>query len=147
MIPALRKHHGSILIVDRCSESREVLKTVLERKGATIYEATDIGRGLEMAKMIRPQVIVLDAEEEAGCDFTICAEYEEQVDGEAKLVVLGGSVQLTSQLSADQVVAKPYHYGPLVRKIITLLEQESVVSEQPSGVSLRHSRTRSRKAI
>jgi|GEM_PF-675302 CheY-like chemotaxis protein len=147
MIPTTKQHHGSVLIVDRCTESREVLKTVLERKGARIYEASEVVRGLEMAKMLRPQVIVLDVEEEPSCDLSVCAEYEEQVSDDAKLVVLGGSVKLTSELSDEQVVAKPYHYGPLVRKIITLLEQESVVSEQPSGVSLRDSGTRSRKAI
>ena len=50
----------SVLIVDRSEDSREVLRTVLEKRGVRTWEATEARQGVELARQHHPQVIVLD---------------------------------------------------------------------------------------
>ena len=52
----------SVLIVERSAETREVLRTALERDGIEIWEATRADRGLELVRQHHPQVIVLEVE-------------------------------------------------------------------------------------
>ena len=51
-----------VLIVDRSRESREVLRTLLERRGATTIEADRPEQAVQLADSLRPDLIVLDAE-------------------------------------------------------------------------------------
>jgi CheY-like chemotaxis protein len=53
---------SNVLIVDRSAESREVLKTALERRGMRIFEATDVENGVKLARQHRLDLIVLDLE-------------------------------------------------------------------------------------
>jgi CheY-like chemotaxis protein len=53
---------SSVLIVDRSAESREVLKTALERLGMRIFEAAGLEDGLKLARAHRLDLIVLDLE-------------------------------------------------------------------------------------
>ena len=52
-----------VLIVDQSPESREVLRTALERQGTEILEACRPRQGLEMVRTHQPDVIVLDLED------------------------------------------------------------------------------------
>ena len=53
----------SVLIVDRLSETREVLRTVLERRGLRVYEATEQTEGWKLARQHHPDLIVIDVED------------------------------------------------------------------------------------
>ena len=55
-------HKSSVLIVDRSAESREVLKTALERRGMRIFTAADAEDGMKLARQHRLDLIVLDLE-------------------------------------------------------------------------------------
>lgn len=111
----------SVLIVDCSEESREVLRTVLGRRGLRILEATEARQGLELARRHHPGVIVLDLETESADDATVRDQYDLQTRREgASLVVLGRSVHSAPVRGA--VVSKPYHFAPLVRKIEELLD-------------------------
>ena len=50
----------SVLIVDRSEETREVLQTVLERRGERTLAASRAVKGLELARRHRPDLVVLD---------------------------------------------------------------------------------------
>ncbi|MGA7701688.1 MAG: response regulator, partial [Thermoguttaceae bacterium] len=52
----------SVLIVDRSEETREVLQTVLERRGVRILAAGRAEKGLELARRHHPDLVVLDLE-------------------------------------------------------------------------------------
>jgi CheY-like chemotaxis protein len=113
----------SVLIVDRSEESREVLRTVLGRRGLRILEATEARQGLELARRHHPGVIVLDLETESADDDAVRDQYDVQSTREgASLVVLGRSVR--SAPARGAVVSKPYHFAPLIRKIEELLDLE-----------------------
>ncbi len=52
----------NVLIVDRSEETREVLQTVLERRGVRTLAASKAEAGLELAERHHPDLIVLDLE-------------------------------------------------------------------------------------
>lgn len=112
-----------VLIVDHSTESREVLRTVLERRGLRILEASRPAEGLQLVEQHRPQLVVLDVDVEANAgDAEIRDRYDQASrNHNASLVVLG-SARCGGRGERDRrFVAKPYHYASLVRTIEQLL--------------------------
>jgi len=119
-LPASRNHR--VLIVDQSEDTREVLRTALERRGVHTLEASGARQGAALARRHHPRVIVLDVESEAADDDDVQALYEaESKDHDARLVVLGRTHRFEQSLPKDRIVPKPYHFAPLIRKIERLL--------------------------
>lgn len=110
-----------VLIVDQSPESREVLRTALERRGTEILEACRPRQGLEMARTYRPDVIVLDMEDRAIPAEASPAEFGAVVGARETPIVVLGTVRCPTPLRNGEFVAKPYHYRPLIRRIEQLL--------------------------
>jgi CheY-like chemotaxis protein len=132
----------SVLIVDRSEETREVLQTVLERRGVRTLAAGRAEKGLELARRHHPDLVVLDLEMDdmPAEDFcgaggtplqpdagetpalrsdageTAASQYQPQ------FVLLGSLRRQGNVLPGGEFVAKPYQYGPLIRKIEELLD-------------------------
>jgi CheY-like chemotaxis protein len=121
-----------VLIVDGSNESRQILRTALERRGMRIFEAARSEDGLALARRHRPDLIVLDLEIAAADDgtdpgdFAACA-----ADFETSLVLLG-TARRRATAPAGQFVAKPYHYQPLILKIEQLLRASQCRPHTPS---------------
>ena len=114
----------SVLIVDRSDESREVLRTVLERRGVNIFEARRGAEGLEILQKQRPNVVVVDLEgDQDGSDSLESAYRDASASEETSVVMLGRVTAVSASPGGSQVISKPYHYGPLVRTIEQLLER------------------------
>lgn len=119
----------SVLIIDHSADTRQVLRTALERRGVLILEAKRAEAGLKLARRHHPALVVLDLE-------TIPAGGEavrERLDSETEnsripLVVLGNVRRSEALLPHQSVVQKPYHYGPLIRKIELLLADSKQVA-------------------
>ena len=132
---ASERRSASVLIVDRSEESRDVLRTILETRGVNILEATRPAEGLELLREQHPRVVVLDLDVD-DCDPTELqvAFEDESRRHETSLVLLGRVTGANRSANADnrpdvsQVIAKPYHYGPLIRTIEQLLQQHEAVS-------------------
>ena len=103
----------SVLIVDRSEETREVLQTALERRGVRTLSAARAEKGLELARQHHPDLVVLDLEMD---DMP-----SEQFSDQPRLVILGSLRRQGNCLPGGEFVAKPYHYGLLIRKIEELL--------------------------
>jgi DNA-binding response OmpR family regulator len=105
----------SVLIVDRSEETREVLQTVLERRGVRTLSAGRAEKGLELARRHHPDLVVLDLEMDdmPAEQFSVC---------QPRLVLLGSLRRQGNALPGGEFVAKPYHYGLLIRKIEELLD-------------------------
>ncbi len=113
----------SVLIVDRSEETREVLKTVLERRGLRTLAAGEARRGLELAREHHPDLIVLDLEVDQSPPAEVCGPFSEQAEvDQTPLVLLGSCRRSLFGERCGEFVSKPYHFGPLVRKIEQLLE-------------------------
>jgi CheY-like chemotaxis protein len=117
------KSQPSVLIVDSSEETREVLRTALERRGVRILAARCTRQGLELARTHHPDLIVLDLEVEGAAaeprDMSAPFAAQSRAD-RAPLIVLG-SVRRPGPPADAEFVAKPYHYGPLIRRIEELL--------------------------
>jgi CheY-like chemotaxis protein len=107
----------SVLIVDSSADTREVLRTVLARRGLTVFEAEAADEGLELARQHRPDVIVLDLEDEPQRMGSIRDEFTAQTGApESELVILG-RVRRQPTFTGGHVISKPYHFAPLVHTI------------------------------
>jgi DNA-binding response OmpR family regulator len=111
-----------VLIVDESAESRDVLRTLFERRGATILEARDPSQAMEVAARFKPNLIVMDAEsdrtqEESGTEALLNASDRNRTP----ILILGTVRRARGPHSVAQIVTKPYHYGQLIRKIDGLL--------------------------
>ncbi len=116
----------SVLIVDQSDETREVLRTALERRGMEILEASRAEQGLELARRHTPDLIVLDLEMETASEGLPAGFEAASSSGRTPMVLLG-SARRDGGAPHRQYVSKPYHYGPLIRRIEELLR----LGEQP----------------
>lgn len=112
----------SVLIVDHSEDTREVLQTALRRRGLRILAASRAGTGLELARRHRPDLIVLDLElDDSGPDHLSARFAEQSRTDHTRLVMLGSLRRGRTGLPDGEFVPKPYHYGPLIRRIEELL--------------------------
>lgn len=111
----------SVLIVDRSEENREVLTTALERKGIRAISTARAVRGAEIAQTLRPDLIVLDLGIGQGSPERLCSRFAQATSREETPIVLLGSLSRGSTPPGGEIIAKPYHYGPLVRRIEEIL--------------------------
>ncbi len=113
-----------VLIVDKSAETREVLKTALQSRGMATMEAHEARQGLDLLRRFHPDVVVLDLETEAADDEILRDEIDCEVQRHhSRLIVLGRARRYAASLPVGQVVAKPYHYAPLIRTIERLCDE------------------------
>jgi two-component system, OmpR family, response regulator len=111
-----------VLIVDESAELRDVLRTLLERHGATTLEARRPEQALTLAGQFHPHLIVLDAESDHSAAGSATDDLRDAASrSDTPIVILGTLRQARGHLSSGQFIAKPYHYGQLIRKIEVLL--------------------------
>lgn len=112
----------SVLIVDHSDDTREVLQTALEHRGLRILTASQAHTGLELVRRHHPDLIVLDLElADSGPDDLSAGFAEQAGTDHTPLVILGSLRHGRAGLSDGEFVPKPYHYGPLIRRIEELL--------------------------
>jgi two-component system phosphate regulon response regulator PhoB len=112
-----------VLIIDSSAETREVLRTALEGATTRILEANRADRGLQMVHEHHPDVVVLDLEVDGAGAESIAADFDAATQAQHTPVVVLGSVRRRQRrFESWQFVNKPYHYGPLIRKIEALLD-------------------------
>ena len=122
-----------VLIVDAADETRDVLQTALERLGLRTLTASQSSQGLAMAQEHHPGLIVLDLEIDGEPSDAVAAQFAAQSEDEPSLVMLG-SVR-RRQVPQGEYVAKPYHYGPLIRRIEEILS--AAPAQRSDQVALR----------
>ena len=111
-----------VLIIDRSAESREVLRTLLERRGLAALEAARPEQALALTRDERPDLIVVDADSDQssnGRNLENLCDAAGRTD--TPIVILGTLRDPRNPLPAEQILAKPYYYGALIRKIDDLL--------------------------
>lgn len=119
----------SVLIVDPLEETHEVLRTALEPRGVQVLATGEPAQGLALARKHVPHLIVLDVEHLATGPTDITDDFAAQSRARCTpLLLLGGRGRRSDLLPPGEFVRKPYHYGPLIRKIEELLAsyQQSV---------------------
>lgn len=111
-----------VLIVDGSADSREVLRTILELRGAATLEADRPEDACQMAEEFRPDLIVLDTDSDQTGSLAATNQLRETAGRtDTPIVILGTLRRPNGELPAGQILAKPYHYGALIRRIDDLL--------------------------
>lgn len=111
-----------VLIVDDSSESREVLRAMLERAGAEAVEAARPDEAVALSQQCSPDLILLDIDSDRSADHAASRDLgASAVRTATPIVVLGALKQQTGWTSGGEFVSKPYHYAPLIRRIEALL--------------------------
>ncbi len=115
----------SVLIVDESEETQEVLSTALGRRGVRTFTAGRAREGLDMARQLHPDLIVLDLEIDDSADHSAGWEIspfaEDSAVQETPMVLLGSVRRHAQGLPDGEFVRKPYHFAPLIRRIEELL--------------------------
>jgi two-component system cell cycle response regulator DivK len=107
----------SVLIVDSSDDNREVLRTVLSRRGMRTIEAEQADQGLQLARIHRPDVIVLDIDDEQFGGEQISDQFaEEASDDRSQLIVVGRFCREKAS-RGSRMVSKPYHFSRLIHTI------------------------------
>ena len=96
-----------VLIVDASEDCRDVLRTLLERRGVRTNEATEVEQGLEMISQHQPRVIVLDLDHETHDDEQLPVLYQQCAERQdAALVILGRARALGDAYPPERILAK-----------------------------------------
>ena len=107
----------SVLLIDRSSEEREVLRVALQRRGLRIFEAEEAEAGLRLAHEHQPQVILLDLDSGSADREDIRAQFDAASAEHRSSLVILGKARRYDGLPRAQVLARPYHFAPLVQTI------------------------------
>jgi len=115
----------SVLVVDPSGETREVLQTVLQRRGMNVLGAEGPRRGLALARQHHPDLVVLDMETESSDEARSASLCDQSLADGRSVIVLGQIRRGVPVRQGEEFLAKPYHYGVLIRKIEELLSSSS----------------------
>src|SRR5689334_2801437 len=107
----------SVLIVDSSADNREVLRTILARRGMQILEALGPEDGLALAREHHPDVVVLDLDGQPADAATLREQFSEQTCGHEPSVIVLGKIRRGPAFTGGQTISKPYHFAPLVHTI------------------------------
>ncbi len=136
----------SVLIVDRSEETCEVLQTVLQRRGVRTLSTHRTAAAQELVRRHEPDLIVFDLEiDDAPGGEPRRQEmfFDGPSDYQPRIILLGNLRGRNAEPPRGEFVAKPYHYGPLIRKIEELLDRDIRAGNLGRADVVRHSRSRS----
>jgi len=102
-----------VLIVDDQPELRRLVKLTMEIDGLEVFEAENGQRGIEMIKVVKPSVILMDAMMPGRLDGFQACEKIKSLYPKIKIVMLTARAQetdrkLAKQVGADEFITKPF---------------------------------------
>lgn len=116
----------SILVIEDAPEFRQLLDAVLAGEGYAVSVATDGTSGVELAREVMPDVIVLDLGLPDIDGIEVCRQMREFTD--AYIVMLTGRTDEVDRLlglttGADDYMTKPFSPRELVARIQVLMRR------------------------
>lgn len=114
-----------VIVVAPGGDSREVLETALTHRGLATYAAGQARTALRLIREHEPDVVVLDAETSDAGDGGIQAELEAELAANHTPLIVLGRVHGPQKLLPHEVLAKPYHFAPLIHTIQELAKSRA----------------------
>lgn len=116
----------SILVIEDAPEFRQLLDAVLAGEGYAVSVATDGASGIELARDVMPDIIVLDLGLPDMDGLEVCRQIREFTD--AYIVMLTGRTDEVDRLlglttGADDYMTKPFSPRELVARIQVLMRR------------------------
>jgi DNA-binding NarL/FixJ family response regulator len=118
-----------VLIVDDDDGCRALMVTLLLRIGCTVYEAASGDAALDVARTVRPDLVVLDVDLPRVTGYEVCRELRDSFgDGIAIMFVSGTRAQALDRVAglligADDYIVKPFDPDELINRARALLRR------------------------
>ena len=104
-----------ILIVDDKIELRKLIRITLKfKEGYELFEAEDGVSALEMAKIVRPHLVILDVMMPGKDGYEVCAELKGNKEYNNPIVIMltaraqAKDIEKGMQVGADNYLTKPF---------------------------------------
>lgn len=134
----------TVLVVEDEENLLEALKYNLEREGFAVHVAVDGEAGLELARSLKPDLIVLDLMLPKMDGFEVCRVLRRESDVPILILTARGEEVdrvVGLELGADDYVTKPFSMRELLARVKAMLRRSRMLSEEarlgPSGDVLR----------
>jgi CheY-like chemotaxis protein len=112
-----------VLLIENSGEAREMLRATLELAGHAIYNATDGAHGIELLKVARPHVAIIDVSLPGVDGYEVARRIREKPQGHGMLLVAltghdsGGDPTHSLEHGFDYHLVKPVDPDYLARLI------------------------------
>jgi DNA-binding response OmpR family regulator len=109
-----------VLIVEDDPKIGKLIKEMLERESYTAINAIDARQGVEFAKTIKPDLILMDIMMPVKDGYTACTEIKEDTEiGDTPVIMLSAlgykmNKKLATRLGAEGFLTKPFTRQELV---------------------------------
>ncbi len=125
-----------ILVVDDDPHLLLVVRIALERQGYRVIEAADGKRGLDLALIERPDLLVLDVDMPGLTGIEVCVELR-RLHFNAPILMLTGRALLDDKINglnagADDYLAKPFEPREFLARVHALVRRHHRAAERPS---------------
>ena len=122
----------SVLVVEDEENLLEALRYNLEREGYLVHTATDGGEGLEMARKLKPSLVLLDIMLPTLDGFEICRILRRESEVPILLLTAKGEEVdrvVGLELGADDYITKPFSIRELVARVRNTLRRTRYLEE------------------
>lgn len=118
-----------ILVIEDDAVGRTLVQDYLTARGYAVIAAHDGGEGLELAKMVRPDLVLCDVLLPKKNGFEVCFELKRPANGPPLPVVLMSAIlggrdehhYAEKELRADAVLVKPFAMSTMLARVEQLL--------------------------
>jgi DNA-binding NarL/FixJ family response regulator len=126
----------TVLVVDDDEACRALLTDLLERIGCTVYEAADGDEALDVARAVRPALVILDVGLPRVTGYEVCRELRDSFGDSVAVMFLSGTrgeaIDRVAGLliGADDYVVKPFDPDELINRARALLRRRAAGSRR-----------------
>ncbi len=125
----------TVLIVEDEENLLQALKYNLEREGYHVHTAEDGAQGLEAARRLKPDLVILDVMLPQIDGFEVCRILRRETDVPILMLTAKGEEidrVVGLELGADDYVTKPFSVRELLARLRAMLRRSRLASEPPS---------------
>lgn len=132
-----------ILLIEDDIQIQELVRVTLEKEGYTVIPALDGEQGLELARRVKPDLILLDLTLPVIDGYDVCKRLRDQTDTAAvPIIMLSDRDDVADkviglELGADDYMTKPFSHRELYARIKARLREGQRKTDLPIRGPLR----------